>query len=152
MLLVTAAAKGGELRHFDAEQAFLKADNDEEASIEIPEEYQEIPRAVGVPSKEIYGIVQVGRCWNKKFCNDMTAIGFEQSKADQCVFRKIVDEEEKMVVVVHVGDILAHAKDQATMERFVAELGRKFKLKDMGDAKNYTGCHITRDRKTHEFS
>ena len=32
-----------------------------------------------------------------------------------------------MVVFVHVDDILAHA--QATMERFSAELGEKFKVK-----------------------
>ncbi|CAN0452183.1 unnamed protein product, partial [Ascophyllum nodosum] len=36
MLLATATAKDGELRHFDAEQAFLKADIDEEIYIEIP--------------------------------------------------------------------------------------------------------------------
>ena len=64
----------------------------------------------------------------------MTAIGFEQAKADPCVFRKVVNDEAEMVVVIHVDDILAHAKGQATMDRFVAELGQKFKLKDMGDA------------------
>ena len=42
MLLAMAAAKDGELRHFDAEQAFLKADIDEEIYIEILEEFQEI--------------------------------------------------------------------------------------------------------------
>ncbi|CAM9372029.1 unnamed protein product, partial [Ascophyllum nodosum] len=60
----------------------------------------------------------------------MTAIGFEQAKVDPCVFRKVVD---------------------ATMNRFAAELGRKFKLKDMGDAEYYMGCHITRNRKTREL-
>ena len=40
MLLATAAAKDGELRHFDAEQSFLKADVDEDIYIEIPKEYQ----------------------------------------------------------------------------------------------------------------
>ena len=44
----------------------------------------------------------------------MTAIGFEQAKADPCVFRKVADGEAEMVVVVHVDDNLAHAKDQAT--------------------------------------
>ncbi|CAN0478467.1 unnamed protein product [Ascophyllum nodosum] len=52
-----------------------------------------------------------------------------------------------MVVVVYVDDILAHAKDQATMDRFAAELGQKFKLKDMGDDGYCMGCHITRSRK-----
>ena len=44
MLLATTAAKDGELHHFGAKQAFLKANIDEEIYIEIPEEYQEFPR------------------------------------------------------------------------------------------------------------
>ena len=60
---------------------------------------------------------------------------------------KVVDGEAEMVMVVHVYDILAHAKDQATMDRFAAELGQKFKLKDISDAGYYMGCHITRNRK-----
>ena len=56
-----------------------------------------------------------------------------------------------MVVVVHVDGILAHAKDQATMDRFAAGLGQKLKLKDMGDAGYYMGCHITRNHKAHEL-
>ena len=149
--LAMAAAKGGELHHFDAEQVFLKAGIDEEIHIEIPEEYREFSGAVGLLNKAIYGLVQTGRCWNNKVCNDMTAIGFEQSKANSCMFRSIADKEAKMVVVVHVDDIFAHAKDQAAMERFAAEHGRKFKLKDMGDAKYYMGYQITRDRKAHEL-
>ena len=151
MLLAMAAAKDGELRHFDAEQAFLKADIDEEIYIEIPEEFQEFPGAVGRLNKVIHGLVQAGRYWNNKFCDDMTAIRFEQGKADPCVFRKVVDGEAEMVVVVHVDDILAHTKDKATMGRFAAELGQKFKLKDMGDAGYYMGCHITRNRKACEL-
>ena len=150
-LLAMAPAKDGELRHFDAEQAFFKANIDEEIYIEIPEEFQEFPGAVGRLNKAIYGLVQAGRCWNK-FCDDMTAIGFEQAKADTYVFRKVVDGEAEMVVVVHVDDILAHAKkDQVSMDRFAAELGQKFKLKDMGDAGYYMGCHITRNPKVREL-
>ena len=105
-----AAAKGGDLRYFDAEQAFLKVNIDEEMYIEIPEEYQEFPGAVGLLNKAIYGLIQAGKCWNNKFCYDMTTIGFEQSKADL-----IADKEAEILVVVHVDDILAHDKDQATM-------------------------------------
>ena len=135
----------------DADRAFLKADIDEEINIEIPETYQEFPGAVGLLNKAIYGLIQAGRCWNNRFDKDMAAIGFGQSKVDPCVFRKIADEEVEMMVVVHVDDVLAHAKYQATMERFIAELERNFKLKNMGDAKYYMGCHISRDRKAHEL-
>ena len=37
------------------------------------------------------------------------------------------------------------------MDRFAAELGQKFKLKDMGDAGYYMGCHIIRNRKAREL-
>ncbi|CAN0246531.1 unnamed protein product, partial [Ascophyllum nodosum] len=152
MLLAMAAAKDGELHHFDAGQAFLKADIDEEIYIEIPKGFQEFPGAVGLVNKAIHGLVQAGRCWNNKFCDDMTAVEFEQAKTDPCVFRNVVEGEAEMVVVVHVDDILAHAKDQATVDRFAAELGHKFKLKEMGDAGYYMGCHITRNRKARELN
>jgi hypothetical protein len=81
----------------------------------------------------------------------MMVIGFEQAKPDPCVVREVVHEAE-MVVVVHVNDILAHSKDQATMDRFAAELGHKFKLKDMmSEAGYYMGCHIARNRKVYEL-
>ena len=57
-----------------------------------------------------------------------------------------------MVRVVHVDDTLAPAKDQATMDRFAAELGQKSKMKGMGDSGYYDmGCHITRNRKAREL-
>ena len=65
MLFATAAAKDGELRHFDAVRAFLKADIDEDIYIKILKEYQEFPGEVGLLNKVIYGLVKVGSCWNK---------------------------------------------------------------------------------------
>ena len=152
MRLAMAAAEDGELHHFDGEQAFLKAGIDEEIYIEISEEFQEFPGAVGRLNKSIDGLVHAGRCRNNKFCgDDMATIWFEQAKADPCVFRKVVDGEAEMVVVVHVDDILTHAKDQATVDRFAAELGQKFKLKDIGDVGYYMGWHITRNRKARDL-
>ena len=79
-LLATAAAKDGELRHFDAEQAFFKADIDEEIYIEFPEEFQEFPGAVGRLNKAIYGLVQAGRCWNNKLCDDRRRLDSSRQK------------------------------------------------------------------------
>ena len=79
---------------------------------------------------KIYGLVQARRCLFNIFCDDRTAIGFEQSEANPCVFRKFDDGDVKMVVVVHVG-ILAHSNDQAKMKRFAADLEEKFKVKSM---------------------
>ena len=85
-------------------------------------------------NKVICKLVHAGRCWNSKLCKDMAAFGFERIKAGPCLSRKFADNGElNRVVVVYVDDILAHAKDQATMERFAAELRRNFKLKNMID-------------------
>ena len=53
-----AAAKRGELRHFDAEQAFLRAYINEDVYIEILDKYQEFPGAVGLLNNAIYRLVQ----------------------------------------------------------------------------------------------
>ena len=74
---------------------------------------------------KIYRFVQARRCLFNIFCEDK----FEQPEAYRRVFRKFDDIEVEMVVFMHVDDILAHA--QATMERFVAELGEKFKMKSV---------------------
>ena len=42
-------------------------------------------------------------------------------------------------------------KTKRRWDRFAAELGQKFEMKDMGDAGYYMGCHITRNRKAPEL-
>ena len=79
------------MRHFDAEQELLKADVDEEIYIEIPGESLDFTGTVGL-LEAVYWLVQVGRCWNIKFCDNSMAIEFEQSKPYLRVFRKVVDE------------------------------------------------------------
>ena len=85
-----------------------------------------VPGGKGLLNK-IYGLVQVGRCLFSIFYED----SFEQSEADPRVFRMFGDGEVEMVMVVHVDDILTHAKDQVKMERFPAGLGAKYKVKSM---------------------
>ena len=56
---------------------------------------------------KIYGLVHAGRCLFNRLRDDRTAIGFEQSEADSRVSREFDDGEVEIVVVVHMGDILA---------------------------------------------
>ena len=51
---------------------------------EISEEYKEVSEA-GVAEQGINGLVQAGRCWNNKLCDDMVVIKFEQSKTEPSV-------------------------------------------------------------------
>ena len=108
MALATAAVMDMELRHIDFEQAYLLADVDTEI-IELPEECREFLDAMGKLNKVIYGLVQAGRCWNMRLTNDLKTLGFEQSRADPCVFRKFAAGKMEVILVVHVDDLLALA-------------------------------------------
>ena len=60
-------------------------------------------------------------------------IGMEQSKADPCVFRQMVDGEVTLILCVHVDDLAVTAKDKDTFDDFYAQLKEEFLVSDMGD-------------------
>ena len=55
------------------------------------------------------------------------------------MFRKVDDKEVEMVMVMHVDDILAHAKEQPAMKSFASELRKTFMWEDMGDIRFFVG-------------
>ena len=143
--LATAAVMDMELRHIDFEQAYLLADVDTEICIELPGEYREFPDAVGILNKAIYGLVQAGTCWNMRLTNDLKTLGFEQLHVSPCAFRTFVAGKMEAILVVHVDDLLALTVTKEAMETFVRELRSMLKIKYLGEAPYYMGCHITRD-------
>ena len=145
-VLATAAMNNWELRHIDVEQAYLQADIGEEIYIELPEDYRAFPNAVGFLKKVIYGSVQSGLCWFQKFTDGIKEKGSEQSHADPCMFRRIVDGEVVTVMVVYVDDILMARKTKKDEGRTLSDLSSYFKINDLGEAEFYLGCHITRNR------
>ena len=81
--MTTAAAKDGELRHFNAEEAFLETSVDEEISVQDSREISGVPGGMGLLNK-IYRLVQAARYLFNIICDDK----FEQSEANRHVFRK----------------------------------------------------------------
>ena len=151
MALAIAAVMDLELRHMDFEQAYLLADVDTEICIELHEEYREFPDTVEKLNKTIYGLWQMGRCWNMRLTNDLKTLGFEQSRAGPCVFRKLVAGKMEAILVVHEDDLLTLTVTKETMETLVGELRSTFKIKDLREASYCMGCHITQDRVNKEL-
>ena len=136
--VAVANEKGWLLRHPDVKQAFIQA---HEAV------YMRLPTGCGDTSsgevvllqRAVYGLRQAGRQWSLRLSRVLLQkIGMEQSKADPCVFRKVVDEEVTLIVIcVHVNDLAVTAKDKVTLE---------FPVNDMGDLSWYPGCAFERDK------
>ena len=72
-----------------------------------------------------------------RLTNDLKTLGFEQSHADPCVFRKFVAGKMEAIRVVYVNDLLALTVTKEATENFVGELRSTFKIKDLGEA-SYT--------------
>ena len=85
-------------------------------------EYREFPDAVRKLNKGIYGLVQAGRGWNMRVTNDLKMLGFEQSRADPCVFRTFVAGEMEAIFVVHVDQFLSENCDGDICQRIACDV------------------------------
>ena len=65
--------------------------------------------------------MQLGLVWFLKFTGGIKEKDFEQSHADPCVFRKIVDGKVVTVIVVYVDDILLASKTKEDEGRALSE-------------------------------
>ena len=77
---------------------------------------------------------------------ELTARWFEQCQADPCVFRRVLRGKVVVIIVVYVDDLLVASESKCDKEQAMKDLRSCFPIKDLGEAKFYLGCHITRDR------
>ena len=59
------------------------------------------------------------------------------------MFHKFVAGKMEAILVVHVDDLLALTVTKEAMQTSFGELRSTFKIKGLGEAPYYTGCHIT---------
>ena len=65
---------------------------------------------------------------------------------------QIIARKMEAILVIHVDDLLALTATKEAVKTFVVKLRSAFKIKDLGEAPYYMGCHITRDRAKKELS
>ena len=94
--------------------------------------------------RAIYGLKQNGPQWGHLCADILIADGFEQCKADPCIFRKVVDGVVVMIVGVHVDNLLVAGWEEGC-ESLLASFNKKFPTNDLGECTWYDGCGIERD-------
>ena len=147
MALAVMALLDWEGRQIDVEMAFLEADVAEKIYIELPDGYRDSPNQVGQLQKTMYGLMQAGLLWSKKFGGELIAKGFERSQADPCVFRRRHLEKVVVVIVVYVDDLLMLSETKQDEYHALEHIRSSFPVKDLGEISYYLGCHIARNRK-----
>lgn len=72
----------------------------------------------------------------------MNSIGFQQSKADPCVF---INETNGVILAIYVDDscLVGHLEE---IKKVKIQLSAEFEMKDLGELEYFLGILVTRDR------
>jgi hypothetical protein len=138
-----------ELDQMDVKTAFLNGELDEEIYMRQPRGFEdnEHPDWVWKLLKAIYGLKQAGRQWNKMLDDFLWKEGFNfvRSEADYSLY--VLCKDDKTIwLLVYVDDMLLASNCRAFLNGFKLEMSKRFKMKDLGEARHFLGMHITRDR------
>lgn len=149
MLLSFAGIQNLKVKQFDIKNAFLNGKLQEEIFMRPPKGY-EVEGKVLKLKRSIYGLKQSANVWNKAFDKVLTDNGFIASNADKCLYSRY-QNNDVCHVLVHVDDLLIVAKNTEIIDEVSKNINKHFEVKDIGEAKNYLGIDITRDRKGDVF-
>jgi hypothetical protein len=130
----------------DVVSAFLHADIDVET-------YAEIPAGLRLPGdedkcfrlrKSVYGLKQASRLFYKLLAKTLLGMGFTQSKLDECLFTKRVDDQF-IHILVHVDDMAVFHNSTTLYDLTLSHLREIFELKELGPIKEFLGLVVDRD-------
>ncbi|CAB1112933.1 unnamed protein product [Ectocarpus sp. CCAP 1310/34] len=144
-LAMAFATEGGlPTRHFDIKQAYTHAKIQEELYVRIADGSGAMAGKVLKVERALYGLKQSGREWGFEAANILVDSGYEQCRADPCVFRKIVDGKVVSIIVIYVDDIM-YVGSEEEGEELLTSLRKTLPVKDLGECTWYDGCAIERD-------
>ena len=144
MNLAIAAAKGMEAWQIDYIVVYLNAKPQATVHIELPEGAK-IEGKVGLLQKSLYGMMDGAANWWQTLDEDMRELGYHQSRADTAVHSHHEDSETT-ITSTYTDDTTGISSTKEGAERAKAELGQRFKTKDLGEANLVLGIKIERDR------
>ena len=146
LLAALACEMDLELYHFDVDQAFVRANLDEDVYMRLPQGCGALSGKIVSLNKSLYGLRQASRQWYAMLKKCLLALGFEQCLADSCVFRLVEGGDVVLLLVVHVDDIFA-VGNKERCDQFGEDRNQSVPVKNLGELKWYSGCYYERDRK-----
>ena len=94
----------------------------------------------------MYGLVHANCYGRTRSVLNSLRRGFEQCKADPCVFRQVLRGKVVVIVVVYVDDLLVASETKRDEEQAMKDFRSCFPMKDLWEAGFYFVYHIARNR------
>ena len=143
-IFALVAADDMECDSLDITTAYLHANLEEEVYMKPPPGFEQLNPA----GKKLYCLL---RKWYLKLSDVMKQLGFIKVRSEPCVY--VFDRQgDKVIVPTYVDDLHITARTTDAIQRVKEELGKHFKLRDLGPTKWFLGIHIIRDRSKHTLS
>ena len=149
ILLATVTVLGLFLHQMDVKTAFLNGDLDETVYMEQPEGFKVKGKETWVCRllKAIYGLKQASRQWYLKMDDFLTNhLHLSRNPADECLYSGC-QNGSVLIIALYVDDLLIACSDMATLNTVKTELGKRFRMKDLQEARKCLGFEIERNLK-----
>ncbi|GIZ47373.1 hypothetical protein CKM354_001046600 [Cercospora kikuchii] len=143
VFMAVVCEKDLELHQVDVNNAFTESTLQEEIFMIPPPGVKIPPNMVLQILRSLYGLKQAARDWNKLCVSKLKQIGFTQSEVDPCL---LIHQERNILILTHVDDIPIAAPKLKDVLWFKEQLGKVFKIKDLGEPEKILGMRLTRDR------
>ena len=139
-LLATAAQRGMHVHQMDVHTAFLNGKLEEDIYMSQPEGFvvEGKEEQVCHLHRSLYGLKQSPRCWNRELNCHLLDSGFQQSKADPCVYFRWKNGNLN-IVSIYVDDLILVVDLMKNLEQTKEELSARFKMKDLGQLRYSLG-------------
>ena len=129
------------IEQMDVETAFLNGKINSEIYVNQAKGYEDGTDRVCKLDKALYGLKESPRAWYDCFDKFLRELNFDKCKHDYCLYRR-EDENDVIYIILFVDDLLICCKDKEKIRYIKGLLSSKFKMKDMGEVKNYLGINI----------
>jgi hypothetical protein len=151
--MALAALHDWEIEALDVKTAYLFGELEEEIYMIQPEGFvvkgQE--KKVCQLMKSLYSLKQSALQWNKALHKSLLEMGFRRCKADPGTYYKIIGEEI-ITLLIYVDDALFMGSNKAQVLAHKTQFMKRWESRDLGQAKEYLGMRIIRDRKKRTIS
>lgn len=145
-IIAIAAAEDLELHLMDVDTAFLYGTLKEEIYVTQPIGFNDPakPDHVCRLNKSLYGLKQAPRVWNETLDAFLSSAGFKKCTSDPCIYI-FLSSKGIVYISVYVDDLLIASS--ASLLAWVKQLlHRRFRMKDLGEAKSILNIEVIRNR------
>ena len=143
MALIMALLNGWKTKQIDYVLAFPQAEVECEMYMKLPKGFEVDKDGDYVLrlNKNLYGMKQAGRVWNKYLVERLLRIGFKQSEHDECLFYR-----GNVIYVLYTDDSILMGTNEKELDEVIALIeAQGLELTVEGDISDFLGVELKRE-------